>query len=223
MAAFEAAYDLGYRHLEMDVRVTADRVSVVFHDHMLDRVTNHLGRLEDLPWRVVKQARVLGREPIPLLEDVLARFTDCVINIDVKSNIAVGPALDAIRRANAASRIRIAGFSHTRLKALRAAIGPSVASGLTPREIAKLAQAPGWFRLPAGVDWAAQVPAGPRWLPLVTPRFVESAHRLGMQVHVWTVNDRAEMVRLLNLGVDGIMTDEALLLKQVLQERGQWD
>lgn len=222
MAAFEAAVALGYRHLETDARATADGVAIAFHDFQLDRITNSLGRLSDLPWEVVQKARILGSEPIPLLEDVLAAFPHCTINLDVKSHDAIGPALDAIRRTNSATRIRIAGFSHRRLTLLRSAVGPSVASALTPREIAVLARAPRLFRKPDGADWAAQLPTGPRRLPLVTPRFVENAHRLGIEVHVWTVNDRDEMARLLDLGVDGIMTDEALVLKTLLEQRGEW-
>lgn len=222
MAAFEAAVELGYRHIETDARVTADGVAVVFHDYQLDRVTNHVGRLEDLPWETVRHARIMGSEPIPLLEDVLATFTDRVINLDVKTHRAIGPSLDAVRRTNAWARVRLAGFSHRRLVALRSIVGASVPTVLSPPEIVTLARAPRLLRVPSDVDWAVQVPSGPRWLPLVTERFVESAHQLGMPVHVWTINRRDQMVRLLDLGVDGIMTDEARVLKNVLEERGEW-
>jgi glycerophosphoryl diester phosphodiesterase len=220
MAAFQAAIDLGYRHLETDSRVTADGVAIAFHDHALDRVTNHVGRLRDLPWSQVSQARIYGREPIPLLEDVLAAFIDIEFNIDVKSNSAIGPTLDAIRRTNAWPRIRLAAFSNSRLIGLRAAAGPQVATGLSPAEIAALAAG----RLPASAPErrAAQVPSGYRWLRLVTPRFVAAAHAREIPVHVWTINKRSEMNRLLNLGVDGIMTDRADVLRDVLQERGEW-
>jgi len=222
IAAFTAAVDLGYRYLETDARVTDDGRSVAFHDYQLDRVTNDVGRLQDLPWEVVRKARILGREPIPLLEDVLDTFRNCTINIDIKADNAVGPALDAIRRTASWSRIRLAGFNHARIVAVRAAVGPSVASSLSPREIARLVAAPRRFRLPPGADWAVQVPRGPKLTPLVTARLVESAHLLGMPVHVWTINDVEEMARLLDLGVDGVMTDEALVLKKLLQDRGQW-
>jgi glycerophosphoryl diester phosphodiesterase len=220
MAAFQAAIDLGYRYLETDSRVTADGIAVAFHDGALDRVTNHVGRLRDLKWDQVAEARIYGREPIPLLDDVLATFADVAINIDVKSHSAIGPTLDAVRRTNAWRRVRLAAFSHSRLTALRNAAGPSVATGLSPPEISAIAAG----RVPRAVggDRAAQVPAGYRWLRLVTPRFIETSHRAGMPVHVWTINNRAEMVRLLDLGVDGIMTDRADVLREVLQERGEW-
>jgi len=222
MAAFEAAVKLGYRYLETDARATADGVALSFHDYQLDRVTNHLGKLADLPWSTVREARIMGSEPIPLLADVLDTFKDSFINVDVKSHSAIGPALDAIRTTNAWDRIRLAGFSHNRLIALRKAVGPKVATGLTPREIIVLARTPRRFVRPDGVDWAVQVPTGPRWAPIVTERFIRSAHDRAMPVHVWTVNSRTEMIRLLDLGVDGIMTDRADVLRNLLQERGQW-
>jgi glycerophosphoryl diester phosphodiesterase len=220
IAAFQAAVDLGYRYLETDSRVTADGVAIAFHDYALDRLTNHLGRLRDLPWSQVSQARIYGREPIPLLEDVLAGFVDVEINIDVKSHSAIGPTLDAIRRTNAWPRVRLAAFSNSRLIALRAAAGPQVATALSPTEIAALAA--GRLSKAPATGRAAQVPSGYRWLRLVTRRFVASAHARSMPVHVWTINRRSEMDRLLDLGVDGIMTDRADVLRDVLQQRGEW-
>jgi len=224
MAAFQAAVALGYRHLETDARVTADGVAVAFHDDRLDRVTNHTGRLERQPWSRVRQARIQGREPIPELAAVLAEFADCFINIDVKSDAAIGPTLDAVRRAGAWSRVRLAAFSHRRLLALRTAAGPAVASALSPAEVLACATR---RELPhragrSGVGLAAQVPTGWSRFALVTRGFVEHAHRLGVQVHVWTINDRAEMQRLIDLGVDAIMTDRADVLKAVLTERDAW-
>lgn len=239
LAAFQAAVTLGYRHLETDARVTADGVAVAFHDQVLDRLTNHSGRLADLSWRQVSQARIAGREPIPLLEDVLAGFGEVGVNIDVKSHSAIGPTLEAIRRTGCWHRVRLAAFSHARVQALRRAAGPAVASALSPREVVALkATAGGAGRLwrpgrpggrpprsPSGAQWpdrAAQVPAGFGSVRLITPSFIAAAHQRGIAVHAWTINRRSEMVRLLELGVDGIITDEAELLRAILLERGQW-
>ena len=226
IAAFDAAVALGYTHLETDARATADGIAVAFHDASLDRITNSTGRLLDLPWARVRQARILGREPIPLLEDVLGRFPDARFNIDVKSDAAIGPTLDALRRTNSWHRVRLAAFSHRRVRTLRRAAGPAVAGSLSPREV--LALKLGRLRLPAGLSGnpglppAAQVPLGSAALPVITERFVGQAHRLGLQVHAWTINTRAEMTTLLDLGVDGIMSDRADLLRAVLSERGAW-
>lgn len=225
LAAFQAAVDLGYQHLETDARVSGDGVAVAFHDRVLDRVTNDHGRLADLSWEQISRARIVGREPIPRLEDVLGQFPDAMINIDVKCHAAIGPTLDALRRTHAWDRTRLVAFSQSRVVALRRAAGPRTATALTPREIAAL-RSPVTRRIwrpPAGdVDWAAQVPAGLGRLHLVDAEFVRAAHARDIAVHVWTINNVGEMNRLLDLGVDGIMTDRADLLREVLLARGQW-
>jgi glycerophosphoryl diester phosphodiesterase len=229
MSAFEAAVALGYTHLETDARVSADGVAVAFHDRVLDRVTNDQGTLSKLPWARIAQARILGTEPIPRLEEVLDAFNNCHVNIDVKSHAAIGPTLDALRRTRSWSRVRLAAFNDRRLATLRAAAGPSVATALSPSEVLALKAASVSRRrigsprhLPKG-DLAVQVPDRLRRLALVDRALVEAAHRRNLPVHVWTVNRRSDMIRLLDLGVDAIMTDRADLLRAVLQERGEWN
>lgn len=225
MRAFQAAVDLGYRHLETDVRVTGDGVALAFHDEILDRLTNSRGQLRRLSWREVSTARILDREPIPRLEEVLSAFGDQVsVNIDVKCDAAVGPTLDAIRRTNAWHRVRLAAFSPARLLQLRRSAGPGTPSALTATEVLAL-RVSGRLGLPgpptrAGL--AAQVPPRLGPLEVLRPGFLAAARARGIEVHVWTVNRRAEMIRLLDLGVDAIITDRADLLRDVLQERGQW-
>jgi len=171
-------------------------------------------------------ARVLGREPIPLLEEVLGGFPAARFNLDVKSDAAIGPTLDALRRTNAWHRVRLAAFSHRRVRLLRRAAGPAVASALSPPEV--LALKLGRLRLLPSLTGsselppAAQVPLGSAALPVITERFVARAHRLGLQVHAWTINVPSEMTALLDQGVDAIMSDRADLLREVLVERGAW-
>ncbi len=231
LAAFEAAVALGFDHLETDARVTADGVAVAFHDDRLDRVTNSTGRLAELTWAQVSRARILGAEPIPRLEEVLEAFPGVHVNIDVKSDAAIGPTLDVLRHTGAQDRVRLAAFSHRRLLTLRNAAGPSVATALSPREIADIALHRRGFGRPArqaaaspGVDapFAAQVPAGPSWARLVDRAFVHACHHRGIAVHVWTINTVPDMIRLIDLGVDAIMTDRADVLAGVLRERDAW-
>lgn len=217
LAAFRAAVELGFTHLETDARVTQDGVAVAFHDQVLDRVTNSTGALHRLPWSTVRRARIMGREPIPRLDELLDEFRDCHVNIDVKSNAAIGPTLDVIRRTNAGPRVRLAAFSDRRLKALRQAAGPAVATALGPSEVLALV-----LRRRLTGPTAAQVPTGWSRFALVNRGFVEHAHAVGIEVHVWTINERSEMQRLFDLGVDAIMSDRADVLRDVLIERGAW-
>ncbi|WP_327091981.1 glycerophosphodiester phosphodiesterase [Nonomuraea sp. NBC_01738] len=228
-AAFERAVALGYDYLETDAHATADGVLLAFHDHTLDRVTDRRGRIADLPYRLVRQARIGGAHEIPLMEDLLGSFPGTRFNIDVKEQGAIGPLADVVRRTGAYDRICLTSFSDERLERARAAMGREVCSSLGPRGVAALraaATTSGYGRLLArlarsGVP-CAQVPVGFRGLRVTTRALVRTAHAVGMQVHVWTINDTARMDRLLDLGVDGIMTDNITGLREVLDRRGLW-
>jgi glycerophosphoryl diester phosphodiesterase len=223
LPAFEGAAALGYTYVETDVHVTADGVLLAFHDDHLDRVTDRSGAIAELPYAVVRDARIDGREPIPLMEDLLGSFPDLRFNIDPKHDGCIDALVRVIERTGAIDRVCCGAFSDKRLATLRARLGPRLCTSLGPRATAVLRGGgyglPGSARLPAT---CAQVPAAVRGRTLVDERFVETAHRLGIQVHVWTIDDEPEMQRLLDLGVDGLMTDRPALLKQVLQGRDRW-
>lgn len=223
LPAFAHAVALGYRYVETDVHVTADGVLVAFHDDRLDRVTDATGVIADLPWRTVREARVDGREPIPLLEDLLGTWPDLRVNIDPKHDGAVEALAEVLRRTGAVDRVGIGAFSDRRIDRVRALVGPGLCTSMGPRQVAQLVSAsrglPGAGRLRAA---CAQVPTHQGPVPLVTDRLVATAHALGIQVHVWTIDDPAEMHRLLDLGVDGIMTDRPAVLREVLEARGAW-
>jgi glycerophosphoryl diester phosphodiesterase len=223
MPAFQHAVDLGYRYVETDVHVTRDGVLIAFHDDLLDRVTDRAGVIADLPWREVQQAKVDGKEPIPLLEDLLGTFPDLRVNIDPKHDAAVEPLADVLKRCDAVDRVAIGAFSDRRLAEVRALTGDGLCTSMGPKEVARLVSVsrggPGNGGLTSP---CAQVPANQGRMPLVTEELVRAAHRRRIQVHVWTIDDADEMTRLLDLGVDGIMTDRPQVLKDVLLARGEW-
>jgi len=231
MAAFRAAVDLGFGHLETDVHTTADGVLVLFHDESLDRITEERGRIADLPAAAVARARIGGTEPILRFEELVAAFPDVRLNIDVKDWNSVATLASAIERHGLHDRVLVASFSDRRRRAvLKQLSRPAASSAGTVSNAVFVLLGPALpDRLMAvvvrralqGVH-ALQVPVRYGAVPVVTPGFVRRAHRHGLQVHVWTVNEAAEMHRLLDLGVDGIVTDRADLLKAVLQERGTW-
>ncbi len=222
--AFARAVALGYRYVETDVHATADGVAVVFHDPTLDRMLGRPGRVHDARWADLAALRVGGAAVVPRLDDVLAGWPDVRFNVDVKAEPGVGPTLDAVRRTGAQDRVLLASFSTARLARIRRAAGPAVPTSLGAREVAALWAAARLrrrrFRLPPGVV-AAQVPVR-QGLRVVDPRFVRLAHDLGLQVHVWTIDDPTEMNELLDLGVDGIMTDRIEVLREVYTTRGLW-
>ncbi|HEU4422354.1 MAG TPA: glycerophosphodiester phosphodiesterase [Pilimelia sp.] len=222
--AFERAVALGYRYVETDVHATADGVPVVFHDPTLERLTGRRGRVAALRWVDLAAVRVRGAAAVPRLDEVLAAWPRVRFNIDVKADACVAPAVATVQRGGAADRVLLASFNDARLARLRTLAGPGVATSLGVRAVARLRMASLTRRrlsLPASVV-AAQVPVRYGRARVVDRRFVAYAHRLGLQVHVWTIDDPAEMNDLLDLGVDGIMTDRVDVLRDVYVSRGLW-
>lgn len=222
MAAFEHAIALGYRYLETDVHLTADGVLLAFHDDVLDRVTDRSGAIHEQTWSDIGGAKVGGAEPIPRFDELLDAWPDVRINIDPKHDRAVDALAAAISRAGAVDRVIVGAFSDKRLARLRELVGPRLCTSLGPRSVARLRAA--GYGLPAGSlpSPCVQVPVRHGSVTITDERFVRGAHRSGLQVHVWTIDDADEMRRLLDLGVDGIMTDRPDVLKQVLVERDSW-
>jgi glycerophosphoryl diester phosphodiesterase len=222
-AAFQQAIDLGYRYLETDVHLTADGVLAAFHDVDLQRTCGRPGTLRSLTWAEVAEARVDGREPIPRLDELLAAWPGARWNIDCKSDDAVDALADTLQRARCLDRVCIGSFSDRRLTRLRRRLGPALCTSLGPLGTARLVAASRTHPVVARTQaMAAQVPVRQGRIPVVTEAFVATAHRLDLQVHVWTIDEPGTMHRLLDLGVDGIMTDRPAVLKQVLEQRGQW-
>ncbi|MEE1830572.1 glycerophosphodiester phosphodiesterase [Streptomyces sp. SP17KL33] len=222
-AQFRRAVDSGYRYIETDVHATLDGKLVAFHDSTLDRMTDGAGRIADLPWKEIRRARVAGAEPVPLFQDLLEEFPDVRWNIDVKAEPALHPLLNLIARTESWDRVCVGSFSESRVARAQRLAGPRLATSYGTSGVLGL-RLRSWG-VPATVRRsavAAQVPESHAGVPVVDHRFVRAAHARGLQVHVWTVNEPQRMHRLLDLGVDGIMTDHIDTLRKVLEDRGAW-
>ncbi|WP_425246742.1 glycerophosphodiester phosphodiesterase [Streptomyces sp. NEAU-NA10] len=223
VAQFRRAVEAGYRYMETDVHATRDGKLVAFHDATLDRVTDGAGRIGDLPWADVQHARVAGKEPVPLFEELLETFPDARWNVDLKAEPALHPLLNLIARANAWDRVCVGSFSEARVVRAQQLAGPRLATSYGTRGVLNL-RLRSWG-VPAALRRsavAAQVPEAQSGIQVVDRRFVRAAHARGLQVHVWTINEPDRMHRLLDLGVDGIMTDHIDTLRKVLEDRGVW-
>ncbi|MGL5405490.1 MAG: glycerophosphodiester phosphodiesterase [Propionibacteriaceae bacterium] len=225
VAAFRAATKLGYQWCETDVRVTADNTLIVFHDDRLDRVSDAQGIVAELPWSQVRQARVSG-ELIPTFDELLETFPDTNFNVDIKTPSAALPLLDAIRRHSAQHRICVASFLPRQIRRFRRVTGTQIPTAASVLGVVWTAKMPLLSRIFPARGVVLQVPRSHRQgaieLSIVTKSFVERAHKCRRKVHVWTINDRQEMIDLIDLGVDGIMTDCPDVLKNVLLERHMW-
>ena len=227
MAAFRHAVDLGYDYLETDVHVTRDGVLLAFHDQVLDRVSDRRGAIVELTHAEVAEALIGGQERVPTMAELLDAFPECRFNIDLKSDGAVAAAGRAGRRARP--------------------VGPGPGRQLLaapPQRLPRPDPRPGrHLRAPAARCWrsvllpsgaladrltrrrvaALQVPAPSRAVDGGHPRASYDARtRPASTVHVWTIDDPAEMHELLDRGVDGLITDRTDILRDVLTERGQW-
>jgi glycerophosphoryl diester phosphodiesterase len=226
IANFRHAADLGYRYLETDVQATRDGHLVVYHDPDLARLTGREGTIGDLTLAEVRGLRV-GGEPVPTMDEVYEEFPDHRFNIDIKSDAAAAPMAEAILRHKAERRTLVATFSARRRRAFQGLVGDKVAVSATRADTAWTAWVPLLPRLVNGPACALQVPlkfpVGP-FTPTVYNRgLLRRAHARGMQVHVWTIDDAAEMDRLIDEGVDGLVTNAVETLRDVLRARGLWD
>lgn len=226
MPAFQGAVDLGYRYLETDVHATRDGVLLAFHDESLDRVTDGTGRISDLDYADVAKVRVDGREPIPLMEDLLGAWPEVRVNIDPKLDNAAAPLVEVLRRTGAIDRVCVTSFSGRRTAWIRDQLGPELCTGLGPLSVTRL-RFSSWSGPLRGlwggfVEGCAQIPTHQYGIRLTDRALIDGAHQAGLQVHVWTIDDPGEMNRLIDLGVDGLMTDQPEVLKSVLTARGLW-
>ncbi|MDQ2790772.1 MAG: glycerophosphodiester phosphodiesterase [Pseudonocardiales bacterium] len=230
LAAFRRAAAEGYHYLETDVRATRDGVVVVIHDAALDRTTDSSGEIEKLHWAAVRTARVGGGEPICLLADLLEELPGVRLNIDVKADSAVAPVLDLLRRTRGWDRVCLASFSEARLHRLRTAAGPRLltsmgtASAIVLR-LRSVSLARASVRRSATMPIRgrlAQLPVRMCGVRVVDRALVRCAHHHGLEVHAWTVDRAVEMQALLDLGVDGLITDRPDVLRDVLRLRGVW-
>jgi glycerophosphoryl diester phosphodiesterase len=232
MIAFQGAVDLGYRYLETDLHVSADGVVVVFHDDHLDGLTDAAGMVWERDWddlAALDAAHHFGADQgyplrgtgvgIPRFADVVAAFPDACWNLDLKQPGIEQAVAAEVHRLGVEDRVLIGSFHDRRIREFRRITGGRVATSAGPGETARARVAASAGRRPGGGADAFQVPerAGP--LRVVTKGFVEVAHRAGKQVHVWTVNEAEAMRRLLDLGVDGIVTDRPDVLNDVIEER----
>ena len=223
LEAFGDAVDRGFRFIETDVRCSADGTVWVIHDETLERLTGSVAATATMSDDQLSRERMDGRAGFVRLDAVLTSLPDVGLNIDVKAEDSVAHTCALIEATGAVDRVCLASFSHRRLRRIRRLL-PHIATSASSVEVALVKLVPAGVLAALGLPRAdcLQVPVASGGLTITTPRFVARAHRLGLPVHVWTVDDADEMHRLLDLGVDGIITDRTDVLKDVMRARGSW-
>jgi glycerophosphoryl diester phosphodiesterase len=229
MPAFERAVEIGVDALEMDVHLTRDEHLIVAHDDTAARTTGAQiawaeldladARRLDAGWGFVAKD---GTRPfagraiaVPTFEGVLDAFPRMRINVDIKGDRAVAVMLDLIRRKHADDRVTLASFQLRTLVAVRR-LGYGGETALSQGEVATLLGLPAmlWRQLPF-TGTAAQVPVRAGRIHFDRAAFIAKCHSIGLRVDFWTVDDRAEAARLLELGADGIITNDPSAVRPV--------
>lgn len=227
-----AVGELGYRYIETDVQVTRDGVVVVFHDDTLERTTNGVGRIADWDWEDVAHLdaayqfspdgvehplRATGVS-VSRLDDTFDRFPDVHFNIDLKAKGTAWGVAEVIARMGRHDSVMVGSFSDRRLARFRRITKGLVATSAGPQAAMSMYAASRLGRTVHLAPKAYQLPPMIRGAA-VDRRMITAVHKVGAQLHVWTINEPDEMHRLLDLGVDGIVTDRPDLLNDVMKER----
>lgn len=234
MVAFDGAVSLGFEWLETDLHVTSDDVVVCHHDHTLDRTTDAAGRVSERTFAELASVDAgFTHDPaagfpfrgtgigVPSLEEVATTFPQARIVVDLKQDGVEAPLAALVQRLHLWDRLVVGSFSDARLRRFRRLTGGRVATSTGPGAILVRWAASG-VRARPPVAHALQVPMRYGPMRVITERTVAAHRRAGSQVHVWTVNERPVMERLLDWGVDGIITDRPDLLRDVMTARGVW-
>ena len=232
IAAFDHGMALGADGLEFDVHLSRDGVVVVHHDSTLERTTSGQGALEQFTAAELAKLDACcnfsdgsGRHPyrgsgfgIPTMREVLLRYPTAQLIVELKRGGArlAHAVVDEIRAARAIDRVAVGSFHSSAVRAVRA-YEPALRTGAAALET-RLALYRSWVGWPLGQTAYRefQVPTRSGPTPIVTRRFVNHAHRAGLSVKVWTVNTESEMRRMLDYGVDALITDRPDLARRVL-------
>ncbi|MEA1901935.1 MAG: glycerophosphodiester phosphodiesterase [Actinomycetota bacterium] len=236
LESFSGAVEMGYRHLETDIRITKDEVIVCVHDETVDRTTNGKGEVSSFTHEELMsldagyrhgtrsgfEFRGIGVR-IPSLEEVLSAFPEVSVVADMKEDGLEEAFADLIERTGAHDRFIVGSFSDQRIEQFRQLTGGKVSTSTGPALARMWVLASRVGRGGGGEASAIQVPPVIRGVRVVDEKLIDVAHASGMQVHVWTINDTDEMERLLDLGVDGLVTDRPDRLRKLLENRGEWE
>ena len=212
LPAFQAALDHGATHLESDTQATADDVAVLFHDEDLRRVAGIDARVRELSLAEIKAIRLKNGGEIPTLSEALSALPQAKFNLDIKTKPAISPTIEAIEQAHAHERVLVSSFSNPiRKSALASLSRPIATSGSLTTVLGawishKLFFGAGFSSIVRDVH-AFQIPVRRGPINFATKSFITRAQKHQTEVHFWTINDPAEMQRLLELGADGIVSD----------------
>ena len=217
LESFDYCQSLGCEFIETDVQVSSDGIPYIFHDDDLKRILNNPIRFDSLSSNEIDELSIFNSCKIPKLSDALLRFPNLCFQIDFKTDEVVIPALDVINEMNVFDRVCIASFNSKRLQNVRS-LYPDLSISMGPNEVFKTLLAR--FNLYKGdvPGDCLQIPMSYYGIKIVSKRFVDFIHSRGLKIMIWTINDIKTFKYLIDLGVDGIITDKPKLLFKTIEE-----
>ena len=215
LESFKYSLELGCAYIETDVQLSSDGIPYIFHDDDLSRLLGKDVAFNSLHSSEIQNLKLFESFDIPTLETALKTFPDALFQIDLKTDEVAIPAMKIIETLEAFDRVCIASFSSKRLARINE-MYPHVCLSMGPKEILKLLLASYGLYKKKVPGNCLQVPIYQYGIKLVTKRFIQYVQNIGLKIHVWTINDKNQMQQLINLGVDGIITDRPKALKDLL-------
>ena len=213
--SFYYSQSLGCKFIETDVQVSSDGIPYIFHDETLTRLLNKNTVFSNLHSNEIDNLRIFDSHKIPRLNETLQTFSDMYFQIDVKTDEVAMPALEVIHQCKAEDRVCIASFNSARLSKVNNKYR-EICLSMGPNEVSKmLLSSFGLYKKTIMGD-CLQVPMYYYGIKVVTKRFVDFIHSKGLKICVWTINDEKTFKKLIDMGVDGIITDKPKLLFEVL-------
>ena len=210
--AFQSAISLGYQYLETDLRETSDGKIITFHDPNLKRITGANITISETKFSDIRMRRLPSRETIPTIDELLEEFPDSFFNMDLKVNQIEEKVLKKINSHNALERVCLGSFNSKIIKKINS-LEPKILTSMGISQVIMYK-----FFQKKNISKLIQIPTRWNGIKVITKKFIDRLHNDGLKVHVWTVNKETEMQSLIDLGVDGIMTDNASGLIKVMKQ-----
>ena len=211
LESFDYSQSLGCEFIETDVQVSSDGIPYIFHDDDLKRICNISSRFDSLSSNEIDKLKIFGDHKIPSLEETLNLFPETSFQIDFKTDEVANPALEVIKKTNSTNRVCVASFNSDRLERVRDK-NPELCISMGPNEVFKtLLSSFNLYKKNIPGD-CLQIPLSYYGIRIVTKRFVDFVKSKGLKIMVWTINDVKTFEYLIDIGVDGIITDKPKLL-----------
>ena len=212
LEAFKSAETLGYKYIETDLRETKDGKIITFHDANIKRITGSNITINRSSLSDIRMRRLPKNETIPTIDEVLEELPDSYFNMDLKVSNMEEKVLKKIKSHNALDRICLGSFNSKTIKKINV-LEPKIITSMGLAQVVKYK----FFNIKSNSK-LIQIPISWNGIKVITKRFIEKLHNDNLKVHVWTINKEKEMQRLIDMGVDGIMTDNAIGLMNAMKK-----